>query len=179
MSEGVVKSLTQLYCTLSSLAKYFTQRSSKNNPVFQRARFDRVVKLSGKQLSPLVYKFILYLEESQKREATSPKKKKVDSSVLKNKVLKETKLIPKLVYEIEQFSKFVMKLSKKSDIDLSKLVGQGTVRDFRIMHLKEVLEDNPTQRSEITSAGDYESGEDEQEERTTPPPAKKKKSQKA
>lgn len=113
MSEGVVKSLIHLYCTLVNLAKYFTQRSTKDKPVFIRARFERVVKLLGKQLSPVVYKFILYLEESQKREVTSPKKKKVDSSALKNKVLKETKLIPKLVYEIEQFSKFVMRLSKK------------------------------------------------------------------
>lgn len=59
---------------------------------------------------------------------------------MKSRVLRETRMIPKVVYEMEQFSKCVIKLSNKTKVDLSKYVGQGTVRDFRILKLKEVLE---------------------------------------
>lgn len=100
-----------------------------------------MVKLSGKKLSHTIYKLILYIEESQKPklENTQSKKRTVDTSTLKTKVLRETRLIPKVVYEMEQFSKSVIQLSKKTNIDLSVYIGQGTTRDFRILHLKEVL----------------------------------------
>lgn len=38
LSEVLLKNLSLLFSTLSSLTKYFTLRSSKINPVFQGAR---------------------------------------------------------------------------------------------------------------------------------------------
>ncbi|XP_050507093.1 Fanconi anemia group I protein homolog [Diabrotica virgifera virgifera] len=136
LAEAVFKSIVQLFGTLSSLTKYFNSRSSKINLAFQGARFERLVKLAGKQLAPTIYKFLLHLDDAQK-EATqatqSTKKKSTDSSVLKSRVLRETRLIPKVVYEMEQFSKCIIQLSNKTKVDLSKYVGQGTARDFRIL----------------------------------------------
>ncbi|RZC32680.1 Fanconi anemia group I protein -like [Asbolus verrucosus] len=185
LSEAVLKNLILLYNTLSSLTKYFVLRSSKINPVFQGARFERLVKLAGKQLAPVVYKLIMYIEESQKQEpeTTQKKKRNVDSSTLKSKVLKETRLIPKVVYEIEQFSKYVIQLSNKTKIDLSKFVGQGTVRDFRILHLKEVLEQAKDGAAPVTQATQesdstlIDNNENETSgEESSPPPTKKTKS---
>jgi Fanconi anemia group I protein len=141
-----------------------------------------VVKLAGKQLSPVVYKLITYIEESQKQDPETPKKNKkknVDSSTLKTKVLRETRLIPKVIYEIEQFSKFVMQLSKKTKVDLSKFVGQGTVRDFRILHLREVLEQaNDGAPIEETQGSDTSlienDNSEEADEEVSPPPTKKR-----
>lgn len=89
-----------------------------------------------------MYDFIIYLEEAQKQDAEGSQKKKrnVDSSTMKSKVLKQTRLIPKVVFDIEQFGKCVIQLSNKTKVDLSKFIGQGTARDFRIKGLKEVLE---------------------------------------
>lgn len=117
--------------------------------------FERLVKLIGKQLSPVVYKFIIYIEESQKQanEATQAKKKTVNTSAMRTKVLRETRTIPKVIYEMEQFSRSIIQLSNKTKVDLAKHLGQGTARDFRILNLKEVLEnqgtdlDNSTQSS--------------------------------
>lgn len=50
----------------------------------------------------------------------------------REKVLRQTKLIPKLVFRIETFNKFVLLLSKKTKKDLTYLLHIGTVRDFRI-----------------------------------------------
>lgn len=142
ISDAIFKSVMLVFNTLTSLTKHFISRSSKTNLAFERARFERLVKLAGKQLAPAVYKFILHIEESQKQE-TQPtqSKKKVDSSTLKSRVLKETRLIPKVIYEIEQFGKCVIQLSNKTKVDLAKYVGQGVVRDFRIKELRAVLEE--------------------------------------
>lgn len=128
---------------------------------------ERLVKFAGKQLSPVVYKLILYLEECQKQatESTQGKKKNVDSNVLKNRVLRETKMIPKVIFEIEQFSKSVVQLGKKTNVDLAHYVGQGTARDFRILNLKEVLKHNQRQNdSELTSQDTTDVTENEEME---------------
>lgn len=107
-------------------------------------RFEGLLKLSGKPLTNKVYEFILYIEEGQQpnEESTQMKRKNSASSALKSRVLRETRLIPKLVYEMEQFGKNVIALSKKHNSDLSKYVGIGTSRDFRIKlpALKDSLE---------------------------------------
>ncbi|CAH1104215.1 unnamed protein product [Psylliodes chrysocephalus] len=141
LSEAIFKNIMSLFGSLCTLTKYFISRSSKTSLVFQGARFERLVKLAGKQLAPVIYKFILHLEETQRdSQTTQPKKKSVDATTLKSKVLRETRLIPKVIYEIEQFSKCIIQLSNKTKVDLSKYVGQGIVRDFRIIHLKETLD---------------------------------------
>ncbi|KAF2901837.1 hypothetical protein ILUMI_04348 [Ignelater luminosus] len=159
--EALFKNITHLYNSLNALTKYFILRSSKINLVFQGARFERVARLAGKQLSSIVYDFIIYFEESQKQDAenTQTKKKSVDTTTLKSKVLRETRLIPKTIYEIEQFGKSVIQLSNKTKVDLTKFVGQGTARDFRIKGLKEVLqqignETNVTIDDDSASGGD-------------------------
>lgn len=152
--------------------------------------FERLVKLAGKQLCPVVYRLIMYIEESHKQttQQTQSKKKSVDSTTLKNKVLRETRLIPKVIFEIEQFGKSVVQLSNKTKVDLSKYIGQGTVRDFRILNLKETLEQQgeestlSTQPSSVNNSKNetgMEVGEESQSENisdeVSPQPAKRAK----
>ncbi|EEZ98882.2 Fanconi anemia group I protein homolog-like Protein [Tribolium castaneum] len=175
LSEALLKNLFLLYCTLSSLTKHFVLRSSKINPVFQNAKFERLVKLAGKQLAPAVYKLITYIEETQKEEPESPSKKskkKVESTTLKSKVLKETRLIPKVVYEIEQFGKLVAQLSNKTKIDLAKFMGQGTVRGFRFLNWEQVVE---KANDGAPQTQDSEENNEESDEETSPPPSKQRK----
>ncbi|XP_018318528.1 Fanconi anemia group I protein [Agrilus planipennis] len=140
LSEGILKVVTRLFNVLNSLTKYFVVRSSKVNVAFESARFERVVRISGKNFFNSVYEFIIYVEDNQKEEeATQAKRKSVDSNILKNKVLKETKLIPKLIYEMEQYGKSIIQLSNKTKVDLARFVGTGSARDFRIKGLKEAL----------------------------------------
>lgn len=148
-------------------------------------RFEKIVKLAGKQLAPAVYKFILHVEGSQKQDTqtTQSKKKSVDSSALKSRVLKETRLIPKTIYEIEQFSKCIIQLSNKTKVDLAKYVGQGVVRDYRIIELEKVLEkaggsDNSSLDDSMHNEDDRERDrsvvEDEDSSDAMPPPPPKK-----
>lgn len=58
------------------------------------------------------------------------------------KVLRATRLLPKLVLRIENFNKFVLVLGKKTKHDLGDLLHVGTVRDFKIRRsaFREVIE---------------------------------------
>lgn len=67
---------------------------------------------------------ITYVEEKQKPE----------------KVLRETKFLPKLVLRIETFNKYVIALGKKTKIDFTSHLTVGRVRYFRIQHLQDALD---------------------------------------
>uniref|UniRef100_A0A672NW62 Fanconi anemia group I protein-like n=1 Tax=Sinocyclocheilus grahami TaxID=75366 RepID=A0A672NW62_SINGR len=69
------------------------------------------VKLSGSHLTPQCYCFITYVQA---------------------KVLRETKAIPNLIFNIEQYEKFLILLSKKSKVNLMQYMKLSTSRDFRI-----------------------------------------------
>uniref|UniRef100_A0A9J7XSE0 FA complementation group I n=1 Tax=Cyprinus carpio carpio TaxID=630221 RepID=A0A9J7XSE0_CYPCA len=71
----------------------------------------KYVKLSGSHLTPQCYSFITYVQA---------------------KVLRETKAIPNLIFNIEQYEKFLILLSKKSKVNLMQYMKQSTSRDFRI-----------------------------------------------
>ena len=56
------------------------------------------------------------LQARQKNESGTKKKKKADPLLMKSKVLRETRYIPQLIFEMEQYEKFVIELSKKSKV---------------------------------------------------------------
>ena len=57
------------------------------------------------------------LQARQKNESDTKKtKKKADPLLMKSKVLRETRCIPQLIFEMEQYEKFVIELSKKSKV---------------------------------------------------------------
>lgn len=124
----------------------------------------------------------MHVDESQKQKAQpTQKKRNVESSTLKSRVLRETRLIPKVIYEIEQFSKYIFQLSNKTKVDLAKYIGQGISRDFRISEkeLKQALEGvNPDVTvSTQSTESEHEINEDDSLENIEgaeqPPPKKK------
>ncbi|KAF8949079.1 hypothetical protein BGZ47_011307 [Haplosporangium gracile] len=50
----------------------------------------------------------------------------------KAKILRESKLIPTLIFGVEQYERFVIQLSKKSKVHLTQFMRRSTARDFRI-----------------------------------------------
>jgi len=57
------------------------------------------------------------LQARQKNESgTKKKKKNADPLLMKSKILRETRFIPQLIFEMEQYEKFVIELSKKSKV---------------------------------------------------------------
>ena len=82
------------------------------------------------------------IKEADKTRGGTEKAKSKDPNMLRNKVLKETKIIPKVIYEKEQFNKFIMQLSNKSKMNLVSQTKQSMARDYRLFtkQMKEILE---------------------------------------
>ncbi|KAL6423840.1 hypothetical protein ACFW04_010347 [Cataglyphis niger] len=136
-TDFMFKNLQILYNILSSLTKYFYGKSSKQNAAFQSVKFIQVIQSAGKPLKSAFYNLITHTEETQ-----NASKSKADSHVRRNKILKETKIIPCVIYEIEQFHKEVLSLDKKTGVPLETYIKHSITRDFRIKNtqLTEALE---------------------------------------
>ncbi|EAT42968.1 AAEL005539-PA [Aedes aegypti] len=140
--DSLLKLLINLYATLSNLTKHFLNRNPVAAVSHDSTKFNLVIK-SSKPLAVRIYNLFPFIEENilGQTEAPDSDDDAIDKAKLKNaqnakknreKVLRQTKLIPKLVFRIETFNKFVLLLSKKTKKDLTYLLHIGTVRDFRI-----------------------------------------------
>ncbi|XP_066491115.1 Fanconi anemia group I protein [Tiliqua scincoides] len=135
----LLRSVSKVYATLSSLVKYYLQACRSTTGGISR-RMEKLVRLSGSHLTPQCYAFITYVQNIQSETlsfAGEKKKRKTDKtpaevSTVMAKVLRETKPIPNLIFAIEQYEKFLIHLSKKSKVNLMQYMKLSTSRDFRI-----------------------------------------------
>ena len=77
----------------------------------------------------------------------------------KQKILRETKSLPKLIGSMETFNKWVMVFDKKSKSSLTKFLHAGEVRDFRIKskNLREAIGNQMTQsQAQVVDEDDLE-----------------------
>ncbi|XP_050670766.1 uncharacterized protein LOC126969409 isoform X2 [Leptidea sinapis] len=132
-SERVVLACVRLYTLLSTLLKLLL-----NEPDLNTLRLERLLKLCGKKLSAVTDSLITYLEASQENQKAS-------------RVLRDTKLIPRLVLEAEQFSKNAIILGNKAKINFQQYLSLGTARDFRIKApvIHEVLNAQEQARNDV------------------------------
>ncbi|XP_014248674.1 Fanconi anemia group I protein [Cimex lectularius] len=136
-AETTCKLLHHAYSCLSSFTKYFMMRGDQ---CYQEAKFSKLVKLAATNLSTQIADFLLYIESIDHDENT----KKISNKMLRQ-AKKQTVYIPKLVSELENFTKCVTLLSKKSkDPTLVLNVKLTTTRDFRLntKKLQEVMRDH-------------------------------------
>ncbi|XP_048014628.1 Fanconi anemia group I protein [Megalobrama amblycephala] len=157
-TDTLMRELSRTYSILTTLTKYYIQLCA-TQPGQLPARVEKLVKLSGSHLTPQCYSFITYVQSGE-LTAGGPeklkKKKKEDEAVAaaSAKVLRETKAIPNLVFNIEQYEKFLILLSKKSKVNLMQYMKLSTSRDFRInaATLEAALQEQQQDESQQTEA---------------------------
>ncbi|CAI9718582.1 Hypothetical predicted protein [Octopus vulgaris] len=133
--EQFIKQLTNLYSTFCQYIKYYLQvYNLKVGHLTQMA--EKLVKLIGTQLTPQVYVFITYIQREVKgtRKGNGKEKKATSSSSrpLDSSIVKQGKVMPKLIFAIENYEKFLVQLAKKSKVNLMEHVKPSVARDFRI-----------------------------------------------
>ncbi|XP_055593420.1 Fanconi anemia group I protein-like [Uranotaenia lowii] len=172
--DSLLKLLISIYCCLTNLTKHFLSRHPVVPVSHDSTKFNLVIK-SSKPLAVRIYNLFPFIEENilgqaqeQDEEIDNPK---TTNNAKKNreKVLRQTKLIPKVVFRIETFNKFVLLLSKKTKKDLTYLLHMGTVRDFRIKEpalveaIKKVCDGRPDDvSSEFGDLADLDTHEEEE-----------------
>lgn len=88
----------------------------------------------GKQLPSNIYELINYIEANAIDEEAQQHLKKRKVQAERAKVLRETRMIPKVIMVIEDFNKHIILLSKKAKAQnrLTDYLHFGTMRDFDI-----------------------------------------------
>ena len=109
-------------------------------------KFERLVHLSCESLTDPTYKFLNYIEDMRSKN-TNKKASHFQTAV------KESKLIPSLVYSIEKYEKLILQLSKKSKVDLHKNMKLSTLRDFKIEAAKLRSEEDEEELEEDETEG--------------------------
>lgn len=126
-AESVCKLLHHVYLTLTTFTKYFIMRSS---PVYQEARFGKLVKLAASHLSSQLADFLLYIESVDNDENSA--KKNISAKAIRH-AKKQSVYIPKLVAQLESFTRCVTQLGVKyKDSTLVSKLKLTTIRDFRL-----------------------------------------------
>ncbi|XP_017555600.1 Fanconi anemia group I protein [Pygocentrus nattereri] len=134
-TDTLLRELSRTYAILTTLIKYYIQVCAAH-PGQLPARLEKLVKLSGSHLTPQCYCFITYVQSGEASVGANDKKKKrkEEEAVMaaSAKVLRASKAIPTLIFNIEQYEKFLILLSKKSKVNLMQYMKLSTSRDFRI-----------------------------------------------
>ncbi|KAJ1986351.1 hypothetical protein H4R33_003415 [Dimargaris cristalligena] len=140
----------------------------------------RTVQLVGDELSKQLYIFIPQFQAKDSEEviqtAQRSKKRKVGgtgsgtnngaaANKLKTKITKESRLIPNLVYMLEQFEQLVIKLSTKSKVNLTQYLRRSTAHDFQIVqqHLADI-DSEPELEEGIEEVRDRAEGEEDDDD---------------
>ncbi|XP_073509353.1 Fanconi anemia group I protein [Phyllobates terribilis] len=130
--DTLLKELTKMYTVLTAVVKYYLQVCTSHAGKIP-TRLEKLVKLSGSHLTPQCYAFITYAQTIQSESISGEKKKKEDGAVMSSaKLLRDTKPIPNLIFAIEKYEEFLIKLSKKSKVNLMQYMKLSTSRDFKI-----------------------------------------------
>ncbi|KAI9263424.1 FANCI solenoid 4-domain-containing protein [Phascolomyces articulosus] len=138
-AEGLIRTLIKTYKTLTALTKY----KLMSEPKQISDDFISLIMMSGTGITDKMYQFlIIYGQEHHTTTTTNEPKKKTGSTttgpnsrkqmVQKAKVLRESKLVPKLIYEVEEFERYLIQLTRKSNKDLMQYMKRSTSRDFKI-----------------------------------------------
>ncbi|XP_034479900.1 Fanconi anemia group I protein [Drosophila innubila] len=166
--DGLMKLLIQLYTCLKNLARHYLVGYTADASNGKSIKFEQLLKNVGKPLSANIYQLISYVEynilDDQSKEPATKRKPQAERA----KVLRETRLIPKVILAIENFNKHIILLSKKAKTNdrLANYLHFGAVRDFNIKSgdLKAVIERTYSHSSQIeVSDSNIEAVEDEEE----------------
>ncbi|KAM1742336.1 hypothetical protein ACFX12_012349 [Malus domestica] len=92
--------------------------------IFPSLKFQKLVEVTCKQLTNPLYVFVDIMQKKQQENA--------NKKGIINKIKRENRCIPDLIYQIEDYEKYLIQLSKVCKVNLLKHAKRSTARDFRI-----------------------------------------------
>ncbi|KAI9477713.1 MAG: FANCI solenoid 4-domain-containing protein [Benjaminiella poitrasii] len=132
-AESLFKTLAKAYKTLHTLVKYKLNFAQDVSPCFVN-----VISKCGSEITEKMYKFLTVYGQSQSQDSSAidrskkkSRKKEVDVK-RKAKIQRESKMIPNLIFAVEQFERHLIQLSRKSRVDFMQYMKRSTSRDFKI-----------------------------------------------
>ncbi|XP_062107746.1 uncharacterized protein LOC133818728 isoform X3 [Humulus lupulus] len=137
-AETLLRLAARFYKHLAQISKLrIAPKGCKQ--VLPSLEFQKLVDITCKQLTIPLYNFVAEMQRVQVENASS--------KGIINKIKRENRCVPDLIFQIEDYEKFLIQLSKASKINLLRHAKRSTARDFKII-------DNNTTGEEV--APDHE-----------------------
>ncbi|KAL8105360.1 uncharacterized protein LOC141676526 [Apium graveolens] len=124
-AEHLIRVATRFYKNLARISKL--QIAPKGcKPVLPSHSYQKLVEVTCKHLTAPLYRFV---EVMQQQESAR-------KGIL-NKIKRENRCIPELIFQIEDYEKYLILLTKATKINLLRHAKRSTSRDFRIIQSNE------------------------------------------
>ncbi|XP_024007670.1 Fanconi anemia group I protein homolog isoform X2 [Eutrema salsugineum] len=90
-------------------------------------KFQKLVELTCRSLTVPLYPFLAEMQKEQQESVSS------NSKGIINKIKQENKCIPDLIFQIEDYERYLIQLSKVTKFNLLRHAKRSTARDFKII----------------------------------------------
>ncbi|CAM0873122.1 unnamed protein product [Alopecurus aequalis] len=149
-AEQFLKLTAKFYKLLARMSK--SQIAPKGYKQFiPGLKFQKLAEVTCRMLTAPLYGFVSILQENQQ-----PCKKGILA-----KIKRESKCIPDLIFQVEDYEKYLIQLSKLTKVNLLRHAKRSVARDFRIQPKEKAEEEQPEGNSTPASAASAESDPDE------------------
>ncbi|KAL2470368.1 hypothetical protein Adt_38504 [Abeliophyllum distichum] len=162
-AEYLLRIAAKFYKNLARISKLrIAPKGCKQ--VLLSLKYQKLVEITCRQLTAPIYNFVSQMQQNQHES------NKTRGVV--NKIKRENRCIPDLIFQIEDYEKYLIQLSKITKINLLRHAKRSTSRDFKIVEPSEdaLEEENPNNgleknnSNEAESESSKESGTEETEE---------------
>ncbi|KAG4129173.1 hypothetical protein ERO13_D09G062000v2 [Gossypium hirsutum] len=123
-AEHFLRLTTRFYKNLALISKLKIAPKGQKQ-LLPSLQFQKLVELTCKELTVPLYNFVAEMQQAQQENA--------NSKGMINKIKRENKCIPELIFQIEDYEKHLIRLSKATKMNLLKHAKRSTCRDFKIL----------------------------------------------
>ncbi|MCL7040151.1 hypothetical protein MKW94_023675, partial [Papaver nudicaule] len=159
LAEQFLKLTARFYKYLALMAKLrIAPKGCKQ--LLPGAKFEKLAEVTCRSLTAPLYKFVNLMQNNQQENA--------QSKGILNKIKRENRSIPDLIFQVEDYEKYLIQLSKVSKVNLLRHAKRSTARDFKIIDARKMdtVEEEPEHESSpvISVASHNESNEESEGE---------------
>ncbi|KAL8484955.1 hypothetical protein ACS0TY_027311 [Phlomoides rotata] len=102
--------------------------------------YQKLVEITCRQLTAPVYSFVAHMQQKQQEDSNKTRG-------IVNKIKRENRCIPDLIFQIEDYEKYLIQLSKITKLNLLRHAKRSTSRDFKIVE-DTTNEQNPNEEAD-------------------------------
>ncbi|CAI0467309.1 unnamed protein product [Linum tenue] len=143
-AEHLIRTTTKLYKHLSLMTKLaIAPKGCKQ--LSPSLAFQKLVEITCRQLTAPLYIFVADTQQESNAQGVNNNNNnnKGKGSRLMNKIKRENKCIPDLIFQVEDYERYLIRLSKVTRVNLLKNAKRSTARDFRIVDARQNVEPEP------------------------------------
>ncbi|XP_057957699.1 uncharacterized protein LOC131150775 isoform X2 [Malania oleifera] len=150
-AEHLLRLAARVYKQLARITKLqIAPRGCKQ--LLPSLSFQKVVEQTCTEFTGPLYNFVAQIQKRQQEN--------VKSKGIINKIKRENRCIPDLIYHIEDYENFLIQLSNVSKVNLLRCAKRSTNRDFKILDPHDIVEDNGPPNHNNDNAAQDESCEE-------------------